>query len=81
MFPAFMIGTGLGALVGLGQTGQTPSMDRLVSGILTSAAGSAVGAVLSVVTAAWWPPLIGPFVLSTACAMLAGLIFRRKSAH
>lgn len=82
MFPAFMIGTGLGSLVALGigkgaSIGGS-SMDRTIAAIGLSAAGSVTGAILSVITAQWWPPIIGPFVLSTGLAIAAALMFRGK---
>lgn len=77
MFPAFMIGSGLGSLVALG-LGKGGSFDRTFAAIRMAALGSALGAVLSIVTARWWPPIIGPFVLCAGVAIAVALIFRGR---
>jgi hypothetical protein len=77
MFPAFMIGSGLGSLVALG-AGKGSSVDRTIAAIKLSAAGSAVGAVISIVTAQWWPPIIGPFILCTGVAIATAIVFRGR---
>ena len=74
IFPAFMIGTGLGALFTLGILGKGGSLERNVLVIALCAAGSAIGCGLAIPTENWWPPFVGPFVLAMGGAMLAGLL-------
>ena len=80
IFPAFLIGAAFGALVGLGLLGSAGSAKRGWSAVRHSVAGSAVGAVIFFVTAQWWPPIVGPFVLCPALAITATLVFQRNGS-
>jgi len=78
--PAFMIGTVLGSLVGLGLGGEEASLEHGRRAVIRAAAGSAAGALIYLGTAFWWPPIVGPFLTCPAAAMATSLLFTRKSA-
>jgi len=76
-FPAFLIGAAFGILLVmvLSGTGGLNTMRPIVFSIV----GSLIGVVVSALTEAWWPPIIGPFVVCPAIAAAFALIGRRKS--
>src|SRR2546425_12173411 len=74
--PAFLIGAVLGALVGLALMGEGASLSRARRPVLRSVIGSALGAVLFLATASWWPLIIGPFLTCPATA-IAAVLFQR----
>ena len=72
IFPAFLIGSVFGILVGLALAGANILQDRVV--LVSVIGGALLGIVVFLLTAEWWPPVIGPFILSPAGAMAASLI-------
>jgi hypothetical protein len=72
IFPAFLIGSVFGILVGLALTGSNLLKDRAF--LASPVAGALLGIVVFLLTAGWWPPVIGPFILSPAGAVAASLI-------
>ncbi len=72
-FPAALIGSAFGILVALALTGIN-ILQTNRSPVVWSVAGSFAGIVIFMFTESWWPPVIGPFILSPACAMIAALI-------
>jgi hypothetical protein len=77
LFPAFLIGSAFGILVALALAGFS-ALQANRAPIVWSIAGAFAGLGLFLLTANWWPPVIGPFVLSPACAMAASLISMRQ---
>ena len=75
VFPAFLLGAGFGALVGLVLTSREESTTTALPAIRQGLAGSAIGAVIFIATAAWWPPILGPFVACPAVS-IAIVLFR-----
>ena len=68
-FPAFLIGVAFGSLVPVAFAGD--GLAQKIRRIVTSAClGSAVGIVLFLITEQWWPPVVGPFVLCPAVALV-----------
>ena len=77
LFPAFMIGAAFGVLlvVGLAGTAGLKTMRPVVFSFI----GSTVGLATFVLTEAWWPPVVGPFILCPVLAAVAALIGRGKN--
>jgi hypothetical protein len=73
---AFLIGTVFGALVGLALMGEGTSLAQAWAAFIRSALGSAIGAGIFLVTASWWPPIIGPFLICPATAIAVAVLFR-----
>jgi hypothetical protein len=76
LFPAFMIGGAFGILLIMGLVGTSGL--KTVRPIIFSLVGSLLGLVIFGFTAAWWPPVVGPFILCPAIAAGAALIGRPK---
>jgi hypothetical protein len=76
LFPAFLLGCAFGILLALVLSG--PAGLQNVRPIVFSVAGSAVGVLLYLLTADWWPPVTGPFVLCPALSATAALAGLRK---
>jgi hypothetical protein len=74
LFPAFLIGAafGIGIILVLGDS--TPFKARSV---LFSIGGSLAGIAVFLLTADWWPPVVGPFVLCPACAVISAFAGRK----
>jgi hypothetical protein len=77
LFPAVLIGSAFGILVALALVGVS-GLQTERAPVVWSVGGALLGIVLFLLTARWWPPVIGPFILSPACAMIASLIAARK---
>jgi hypothetical protein len=77
LFPAFLIGTGLGGLFTLGILAKGGAFERNAQVLAACAGGSACGVALAALTESWWPPLVGPFVLSIGASVLTGLLLPR----
>jgi hypothetical protein len=76
LFPAFLLGSAFGIMLVLVLSG--PPGLQTARPIVFSVAGSAAAILLYLVTADWWPPVIGPFVLCPALAATAAFVGRRK---
>jgi hypothetical protein len=72
IFPAFLIGSVFGILVGLALTGANILQNRTFWA--SNIGGALLGIIVFLLTAAWWPPVIGPFILSPVGAVAASLI-------
>lgn len=72
-FPAALIGSAFGILVAL-TLGRIDILYAKRSPVVWSIAGSLAGIGIFLFTESWWPPVIGPFILSPACAIIASLI-------
>jgi len=75
VFPAFLIGAAFGIMIVMvlaGASGLKTSRP-----IVFSVCGSGLGIVVFLLTQSLWPPVVGPFVLCPAIAMLSALIGRR----
>jgi hypothetical protein len=73
---AFLIGTVFGVLVGLALMGEGASLTRARTAVTWSAIGSAIGAAIFLMTASWWPPIVGPFLICPATAVALAVLFR-----
>jgi hypothetical protein len=74
LFPAFLIGAafGVGIILVLGDS--TPFKARSA---LFSIGGSLAGVAIFLLTADWWPPVVGPFILCPACAVISAFAGRK----
>jgi len=74
LFPAFLIGAafGVGIILVFGDT--TPFRARPV---LFSVGGSLAGIVVFLLTADWWPPVVGPFILCPTFAVIYAFVGRK----
>ena len=72
---AFLIGAVFGALVGLALIGENASLLCARTTVKRSVIGSAIGAVIFLATASWWPPIIGPFLTCPSIAIVATVLF------
>ena len=79
LFPAFMIGTGLGSLFTIGMLGKGGTPERIGRTVAACAAGSVAGVVIAVLTESWWPPLVGPFVLAIGASVLTGFLLPKPT--
>ena len=77
LFPAFLLGSAFGIMLVLVLSG--PSGLQTARPVFYSVAGSAAAIVLYLLTAGWWPPVVGPFALCPALAATAALAGRRKA--
>ena len=78
--PAFLIGAVFGVLVGLALLGESATLERARDAVIRSVIGSAVGAIIFLATASWWPPIIGPFLTCPATAVAVAILFLRPHA-
>ncbi len=75
LFPAFLIGSAFGMLIifVLSGTGGVNDKRPLVFSVI----GSAAGVAAFLLTADFWPPVVGPFILCPAIALTAALATKR----
>jgi hypothetical protein len=73
ILPALMIGTAFGMLVALALAG-TDVLQHDRTPLIFAAGGAALGAIIFLLTVNWWPPVIGPFILSPAGSMIGSLV-------
>ena len=73
VFPALLIGTALGMLVALALAGTDTVLTNRTP-LVFAVTGAVLGVIIFLLTAAWWPPVIGPFILAPAGSMIASLI-------
>ena len=74
LFPAFLIGAAFGIGIILVLADSTPFKARSV---LFSIGGSLAGIAVFLLTAEWWPPVVGPFILCPACAVISAFAGRK----
>jgi hypothetical protein len=74
LFPAFLIGAAFGVGIVLVFGDSTPSKTRSV---LFSIGGSLAGIAVFLLTADWWPPVVGPFILCPACSVISAFAGRK----
>ena len=74
LFPAFLIGAAFGVGIILVLGGGAPFRP---GSVLFSIGGSLAGIVVFLLTADWWPPVVGPFILCPACAMISAFAGRK----
>jgi len=76
LFPAFLLGSAFGIMLVLVLSGAAGLQSARP--VVFSVAGSAVAILIYLVTADWWPPVIGPFALCPALSAAAALAGRWK---
>jgi hypothetical protein len=74
LFPAFLIGAafGVGIIVVLGDSAPFKAWP-----VLFSVGGSLAGVAVFLLTADWWPPVVGPFILCPAFALISAFAGRK----
>jgi len=74
LFPAFLIGAafGIGIILVLGDG--APFKTRSV---LFCIGGSLTGIAVFLLTADWWPPVVGPFILCPTFAVISAFAGRK----
>ena len=75
LFPAFLIGAAFGIMIVLVLAGSDGMKSKRP--IILSVAGSAIGAIVFLLTASAWPPVVGPFILCPFSAALSAIAGRK----
>ena len=74
LFPAFLIGAAFGVGITLVLGDRAPFQARAV---LFSIGGSLAGIAVFLLTADWWPPVVGPFILCPALSVISAFAGRK----
>ena len=77
VFPAFLIGVAFGIGIVLGLDGDHRS--NKARPVIYSVLGSMSGVVVFLLTANWWPPVVGPFILCPALAVISAFAGRKNA--